>query len=123
MHGLPEDGIKRIKFEGKRKERKIDWGTRSALSKDELAKYGIEMSKDGPVMIPLDKALEASKSILGQAKTIHSIRDGLEIMKQGLDTETQDLKKRREGGIPVAVVQNNNQLGGDTTLVPPLSDE
>ena len=27
------------------------------------------------------KALEASKSIMGEAKTIHSIRDGLEIMK------------------------------------------
>lgn len=57
MHGLPEDGIKRIKFEGKRKERKIDWGPRSALSKDELAKFGITVSEEGPVMIPLDKAM------------------------------------------------------------------
>lgn len=32
MHGLPEDGIKRIPFEGKKKERKIDWSTRFALS-------------------------------------------------------------------------------------------
>ena len=28
MHGLPEDGIKRIPFEGKRKERRIDWTAR-----------------------------------------------------------------------------------------------
>ena len=55
-------------------------------------------------MIPLDKALEASKSIMSEAKTIHSIRDGLEIMKSGLDTETQTLKKKREGGIPFALI-------------------
>lgn len=57
MHGLPEDGIKRIPFEGKRKERQIDWSARYPMSVDELGKYGIEMSQDGPVMIPLDKAM------------------------------------------------------------------
>ena len=36
MHGLPEDGIKRIPFEGKKKERKIEWGARTPFSKDEL---------------------------------------------------------------------------------------
>lgn len=45
MHGLPEDGIKRIPFEGKRKERQIDRGVRHALSKEELGKYGVTMSR------------------------------------------------------------------------------
>ena len=106
MHGLPEDGIKRIPFEGKRKERKIDWNTRYALSTEELAKYGIQVSEDGPVMIPLEKAMEVSNSLLKGAKTIHSVRDGLEVMKEGLVQETQNLKKRREGGVPIAVVSN-----------------
>ena len=74
------------------------------MSKAELEKYGIQMSNDGPVMIPLDKALEVSKAIMSEAKTIHSIRDGLEIMKSGLDTETQTLKKKREGGMPFALI-------------------
>lgn len=104
MHGLPEDGIKRIPFEGKRKERQIDWSTRYALSTEEMSKYGIEMSQDGPVMIPLDKAMAAASSIIKGAKTIHSIRDGLEIMRQGLSTETEKLKKQREEGVPAAVI-------------------
>ena len=39
MHGLPEDGIRRIPFEGRKKERKIDWSARNPLSPDELKKY------------------------------------------------------------------------------------
>lgn len=108
MHGLPEDGIRRIPYEGKKKERDIDWSTRFALSPNEMKKYGIEMSKDGPIMIPMDKAIDAVNSILNEAKTIHSIRDGLEVMKMGLDSGTMELKKRRENGIPVGIVQGEN---------------
>ena len=57
MHGIPEDGIKRIPFEGKKKERQVDWSPRKSLSIEELSKYGIQMAEDGPVMIPLDKAM------------------------------------------------------------------
>lgn len=114
MHGIPEDGIKRIPFEGKKKERNIDFGPRKALSSDELSKYGIKMSEDGPVMIPLDKAMEVTKSLISQAKTIYSVRDGLEIMREGLDSETEVLKKRNEGGTPCVVAQSN--VGGESTL-------
>ena len=116
MHGLPEDGIRRIPFEGKKKERQIDWNTRYALSTEEMAKYGIQMSKDGPVMIPLDKAMEAAGSLFQGAKTIHSIRDGLEVMKEGLVTETNNLKKRREEGPPGAVVQQEDGGGAENTV-------
>lgn len=120
MHGLPEDGIKRIPFEGKKKERKIDWSTRSALSIDELAKYGIKVSEDGPVMIPLDKAMQAASELLKGAKTIHSIRDGLEVMRKGLESETQTLKKRREQGVPTAVVGGGSEsISTLTKPVPP----
>lgn len=120
MHGLPEDGIKRIPFEGKRQERKIDWSARYPLSVDELAQYGIEVSEDGPVMIPLDKAMQAASALLTGAKTIYSIRDGLEVMRQGLKTETETLKKRREEGQPVAVAQVGGGEGGESTQpVPP----
>ena len=88
MHGLPEDGIKRIPFKGKRTERQIDWSPRKALSKEELSKFGIEVSEEGPVMIPMEKALQISNALLQGAKTVISIRDGLEVMRQGLDTET-----------------------------------
>ena len=59
MHGMPEDGIKRIKLDEsmQKKPREIDWSPRSALDKEELAKYGIEVSENGPVMIPLEKAM------------------------------------------------------------------
>jgi len=110
MHGLPEDGIKRIPFEGKRKERNIDYGPRNALSAEELAKNGITMSNDGPVMIPLDKAMAVSNSLLQGAKTITTIRDGLEVMRQGLDSETDNLKKRNNNGPQVVVMQSG---GGD----------
>jgi len=103
MHGLPEDGIKRIPFEGKRKERKINWEARYPMSVDELAQYGIEVSEDGPVMIPLDKAMKAASALLTGAKTIYSIRDGLEVMRQGLKTETNKLKEQNKGGVPMAV--------------------
>ena len=103
MHGLPEDGIKRIPFEGKRKERQINWEARYPMSVEELAQYGIEMSEDGPVMIPLDKAMKAAGSLLANAKTIYSVRDGLEIMRQGLKTETNRLKEQNKEGQPVAV--------------------
>jgi hypothetical protein len=103
MHGLPEDGIKRIPFEGKRKERQINWEARYPMSVEELAQYGIEMSEDGPVMIPLDKAMQAAGSLLQNAKTIYSVRDGLEIMRQGLKTETNRLKEQNKEGQPVAV--------------------
>ncbi len=116
MHGLPEDGIKRIPFEGKKKERKIDWNARYALSTDELKKYGIEFSQDGPVMIPLDKVMAAAADLLQGAKTIHSVRDGLELMKQGLDSETQKLKKQREEGTPIQMIQTQEQGGNYTNL-------
>lgn len=104
MHGRPEDGILRIPYEGKRKERSINWGERYALSKEELAKYGIQMSKEGPMMIPMDKAMQVANSLFQQAKSIYSIRDGLEVMSQGLKTETDNLKKRMENGMPGVVV-------------------
>ena len=73
------------------------------MSPDELAQYGIEVSEDGPVMIPLDKAMQAAGSLLTNAKTIYSVRDGLEVMRQGLKTETNKLKDQRKEGQPVAV--------------------
>ena len=41
MHGMPEDGIKRIPLGIERKQRKIDWSARSPMSVEELAQYGI----------------------------------------------------------------------------------
>ena len=115
MHGLPEDGIKRIPFEGKRKERQIDWSARYPMSVDELAQYGIEVSEDGPVMIPLDKAMQSAGSLLTNAKTIYSVRDGLEVMRQGLKTETNKLKDQRKEGQPLAVAEVGGGEGGDST--------
>ena len=119
MHGLPEDGIKRIPFEGKKKERKIDWNARYPLSVDELAQYGIEVSEDGPVMIPLDKAMKAAGSLLANAKTIYSVRDGLEVMRQGLKTETNKLKEQNKGGQPVAVAEVGGGAAGESTQPQP----
>lgn len=118
MHGIPEDGIRRIPFEGKKKERKIDWGTRAALTPDELRKYGIEASTDGPVMIPLEKAMAAAGDLFRGAKTIHAIRDGLETMSQGLKTETGELKNRREKGIPTAVMEMSGSSSGFSPVPP-----
>ena len=115
MHGLPEDGIKRIPFEGKRKERQIDWSARYPMSVEELAQYGIEVSEDGPVMIPLDKAMQAAGSLLTNAKTIYSVRDGLEVMRQGLKTETNRLKDQRKEGQPLAVAEVGGGEGGEST--------
>ena len=92
MHGLPEDGIKRIPFEGKKKPRNVDWNARYPLSSEELAKYGIQASEEGPVMIPLDKAMQVASSLFSGAKTIYSIRDGLEVMRQGLVVGTRELR-------------------------------
>lgn len=80
---MPEDGIKRIPIgkDLKKKERNIDWSTRYPLSVEELGKFGIEVSKEGPVMIPLDKAMSVANTLLSGAKTIYSVRDGLELMK------------------------------------------
>lgn len=55
-------------------------------------------------MIPLDKAMAAAGSLLKEAKTIHSVRDGLEVMRNGLRVETEKLRKQREDGVPVAVI-------------------
>ena len=55
-------------------------------------------------MIPLDKAMKVANSLLSEAKSIYSIRDGLEVMSQGLKTETDKLKSVREGGVPAAVI-------------------
>lgn len=55
-------------------------------------------------MVPLDKAMAAAADLFKGAKTIHSIRDGLEVMKEGLVHETSVLKQRREKGIPFAAV-------------------
>ena len=57
-----------------------------------MSKYGITMSEEGPVMIPLDKAMAAAGSLLRAAKSIHSIRDGLEVMRKGLEAETDKLR-------------------------------
>jgi hypothetical protein len=119
MHGLPEDGIKRIPFEGKRRERKIDWSARYPMSVDELAQYGIEVSEEGPVMIPLDKAMKAASALLTGAKTIYSIRDGLEVMRQGLKTETNKLKEQNKNGQPVAVAEVGGGEGGESTSPTP----
>lgn len=89
------------------------------MSVDELAQYGIEVSEDGPVMIPLDKAMKAAGSLLQGAKTIYSIRDGLEVMRQGLATETNKLKEQNKGGQPVAVAQIGGGEGGDETQPTP----
>lgn len=117
-NGMPEDGIKRIPFEGKKKERNIDWGPRPALSQDELGQYGIEVSPNGPVMVSLDKAMQAAASLLQGAKQIHSIRDGLEVMKMGLDSETSKLKKQREEGVKAAVVKQSPDSGTATVPAP-----
>ena len=67
-------------------------------------------------MIPLEKAMAVSNSLLQGAKTIHSIRDGLEVMKEGLNSETENLRKRREGEPPVVVVSQNE--GASETTIP-----
>ena len=43
-------------------------------------------------MIPLDKAMSVANTLLAGAKTIYSVRDGLEVMKQGLDAGTAELR-------------------------------
>ena len=70
-------------------------------------------------MIPMDKAMEVANALLTGAKTVHTIRDGLEVMKQGLDSETETLRKRREEGPPMAVVQSGGDSNGETTNVIP----
>ena len=82
----------------------MDWSERFPLSLDEMAKFGIEVSEDGPVMIPLDKAMAAAKGLLAGAKTIYSVRDGLEAMRRGLDSETQKIRKLNKAGVPAAVI-------------------
>lgn len=109
-NGMPENGIRRIPFKGVRKKREIDWNTRYALATEEIEKYGIEMSKDGPVMIPLAKAMQAAGELFKGAEYIHSIRDGLEVMRLGLDHETEKLKKDKQKP-KVAVAQT---VGGDS---------
>ncbi len=108
-NGMPENGIRKIPFKGARKKREIDWNTRYALATEEIEKYGIEMSKDGPVMIPLAKAMQAAGDLFKGAEYIHSIRDGLEVMRLGLDHETEKLKKDKQKP-KVAVAQT---VGGD----------
>lgn len=119
MHGMPEDGIKRIPITAQKKPREIDWSKRYPLSVEELGKFGIHMSEDGPVMIPLDKAMEVANSLLKDAKTIYSIRDGLEVMKEGLDSETKTLKEKREGGMPVGIIANGADSGSAGKQVDP----
>jgi hypothetical protein len=111
MHGMPEDGIKRIPFNAKeKKERVIDWSARYPLSVDELVKYGVNVSKTGPVMIPLENAMRAASDLLKGAQTIYTVRDGLEVMRRGLETETNTLKKRREKRTGVQVIQANQEV-------------
>ena len=102
-HGMPEDGIKRIPLETIGKKRNVDMSPRSAFTSEEISKYGIKVSEDGPVMIPLKNAMEISSSILNEAKSIYSVRDGLEIMRKGLDAETQTMKQKRTVGQMVRV--------------------
>lgn len=52
--------------------------------------------------------MDVSNALLSGAKTIYSVRDGLELMKQGLDSETQRLKKEREGGLPFAAISTSS---------------
>ena len=77
---------------------------------DELKEIGIEKSEEGPVMIPIDKAMEFANSLLAGAKTIYSIRDGLEVMKLGLDSENEKIKKKVEEGATV----NVGEIGAPT---------
>ena len=67
-------------------------------------------------MIPMDKAMQVANSLFQQAKSIYSIRDGLEVMSQGLKTETDNLKKRMENGMPGVVVQTGDD--GESSPVP-----
>lgn len=104
MKGLPEDGIKRIPFDvKKRPEHKVDWSERKALSFDELKKHGVERSTTGSIMIPLDKAMVVARSLFDGAKTMYTIRDGLEVMKEGLVDETANLRKKNKKGPNVAI--------------------
>lgn len=59
--------------------------------------------------------------LLNGAKTIHSVRDGLEVMRTGLDTETEKLKKRREEGVPFAAIRSTSDSNGYITIVDPAS--
>jgi len=76
-------------------------------------------------MIPMDKAMLAASNLLRAAQTIYSVRDGLEVMRQGLDTETQTLKERREKGPNVALVQSTTggESDGSTNPIPPSSPQ
>ena len=49
---------------------------------------------------------------------MYAIRDGLEVIRQGLASETGNLKKRREEGVPVAVAQTGD--GGEKQTEPVL---
>ena len=89
-NGMPENGIKVIDFtsDWKNKKRNIVFAERAALSVQEMANLKLEYSKDGPVMIPMARAMEVASTLFNGRKTIYSIRDGLEVMKMGLVTET-----------------------------------
>lgn len=69
------------------------------------------------MMISIDKAMSVASELFNGAKTIITIRDGLEVMRQGIDNETQDLKRRRGEGIPVALIQNSQQSEQETQLI------
>ena len=66
-------------------------------------------------MIPLDKAMKAAGAILTNVKTIYSLRDGLEVMRQGLKTETNKLKEQRKEGRPVAIAEIGGGDGSPAT--------
>ena len=69
-----------------------------------MKKHGITKSETGPVMIPMSKAMELATSLFEGAKKIYSIRDGLEVMRLGIDYETEELRKRKAGGANVVGV-------------------
>ena len=103
MHGLPEDGIKRVPFNGKRKKRDIRWYSSrfNILDPAELKKYGLEY---GISSISLDTAYRAAGDLFKEAKTVHSVRDGLRVLSAGIRTERRNLARKRKEGYPVVEI-------------------
>lgn len=65
-------------------------------------------------MISIDQALSVTNQLLSQAKTIYSIRDGLEVMRYGLAYETKKWEKLRESGYPVVVAESRQEQNETT---------
>lgn len=89
----------------------MEFSVRKALTAEELASHGISVSENGPVMIPADKAFEIAKSFFASAKSVYTIRDGLEVMKMGVDHECEEVRKRNARGPVVAAMGIPNPVG------------